>query len=111
VGDVRRFPRRQLVLVDERGVSLRVTWHDEYELLVLSVWHDDRCTGSFRLTVADAPQLAGMLTAAVGDWATAVAATRSEPAVLAQAVGDRPAGPAARLAALLTRIRPRRRRA
>ncbi|HKE99050.1 MAG TPA: hypothetical protein VKG45_08990 [Actinomycetes bacterium] len=110
MGDVRHFPRRQLVLVDERGVSMRVTWHEQYELLVLSVWHDDRCTGSFRLSVADAPQLAGMLSAAVGDWAAAVLATRPEPAILAQAVGDRPARPRARLAALLTRIRPRRRR-
>jgi hypothetical protein len=61
MGDVRRLPRQQLVLVDERGVALRATWHLELGLVVLSVWHGDACTASFRLPIAEAPQLSRFL--------------------------------------------------
>jgi hypothetical protein len=59
--------RRDLFL-DERGAGLRVTWHPERDLVVLSVWHDERCVGSFRMPVQDVPRLSGLLAAALGDW-------------------------------------------
>ena len=37
------------LMVDERGSALRATWHDDEEVLVLSVWHDGECAGSVRL--------------------------------------------------------------
>jgi hypothetical protein len=42
------------VLVDARGAgrAMRVTWHHEAGdagLVVLSLWHDQECVGSFRL--------------------------------------------------------------
>jgi hypothetical protein len=37
---------RREVFIDQRGVGLRVTWHPEQDLLVLSVWDNDRCVGT-----------------------------------------------------------------
>jgi hypothetical protein len=56
------------MFLDERGTGLRVTWHPERDLVVLSVWQDDRCVGTFRLPVQDVPRLSGLLAAALGDW-------------------------------------------
>jgi hypothetical protein len=70
--NLRRLPRRQAVLVDERGVSLRLTWHAERDQVVLSLWHDGTCAASFRLPVEEVPQVASFLMAAIGDWATGV---------------------------------------
>jgi hypothetical protein len=98
MGDVQPLPRRQEVFVDERGVGLRVTWHPERELVVLSVWHDAVCTGSFRFPVAELPRLSGFLTAAFGDWAGDVLAARPDRRQrngngLAAAGGGDPQGP------------------
>jgi hypothetical protein len=77
--NLRRLPRRQEVLVDERGVSLRLTWHAERDQVVLSLWHDGVCAASFRLPVEEAPRLAGFLMAAMGDWAGGIARPAGEP--------------------------------
>lgn len=71
--NLRRLPRRQEVLVDERGVSLRLTWHAERDQVVLSLWHDGTCAATFRLPAEEAPRLAGFLVAVMGDWASGVA--------------------------------------
>jgi hypothetical protein len=70
---------RRDVFLDERGAGLRVTWHPERDLVVLSVWHDDSCVGTFRLSVRDVPRLSGLLAAALGDRADP-AGTDSDPA-------------------------------
>ena len=54
---------------DERGRSLKATWHAEADLVVLSLWESDRCVGTFRLPAADAPQLIVLLADAVRAWA------------------------------------------
>jgi hypothetical protein len=59
---------RRDMFLDERGTGLRVTWHPERDLVVLSVWQDDRCVGTFRMSVQDVPRLSGLLAAALGDW-------------------------------------------
>jgi hypothetical protein len=56
------------MFLDERGAALRVTWHPERNLVVLSVWQGDRCVGTFRMPVQDVPRLSGVLAAALGDW-------------------------------------------
>jgi hypothetical protein len=58
---------RRGVFLDERGAGLRVTWHPERDLVVLSVWQDDGCVGTFRMSVQDVPRLRGLLAAALGD--------------------------------------------
>ena len=41
---------------DQRSPSrrLHVSWHEAERLIVLSIWHEDRCTASFRMPVQDA---------------------------------------------------------
>lgn len=47
------------VFLDERGDhrALRVSWHGEAGLVVLSLWRGGTCTGSFRMPAADVPAL------------------------------------------------------
>ena len=70
--------RRDLFL-DERGAGLRVTWHPERDLVVLSVWQGDRCVGTFRMPVQDVPRLSGLLAAALGDWVDQADAAGTRP--------------------------------
>jgi hypothetical protein len=63
----RALPTRRDVFLDERETGLRVTWHPEPGLVVLSLWQGDRCVGTFRMPVQDVPRLAGLLAAALGD--------------------------------------------
>lgn len=51
------------VLLDARGPgrALRVSWHDEAGVVVLSVWSGETCTATFRLPVEDVPQLVNVL--------------------------------------------------
>ena len=59
---------RRDMFLDERGTGLRVSWHPERDLVVLSVWQGDGCIGTFRMSVQDIPRLSGLLAAALGDW-------------------------------------------
>lgn len=47
------------LFLDDRGEqrTLRVTWHREVDLVVLSLWREGRCTGTFRLRVSEVPTL------------------------------------------------------
>lgn len=59
MGEVRPIPRLGGVLADVRGAgrALRVSWHGEDDLVVLSLWDGPRCTGTVRLAAADVPAL------------------------------------------------------
>jgi hypothetical protein len=59
-----RLPRRRGVVLDERGEgrALRVTWHHEASVVVVSVWREDRCAGTVRVAAEDVPALVAMLT-------------------------------------------------
>lgn len=59
MGDVRPIPRLGGVVQDARGAgrALRVSWHAEDGLVVLSLWDGARCTGTARLAAADVPAL------------------------------------------------------
>jgi hypothetical protein len=67
VDDTPPLSARRDLFLDERGAGLRVTWHPEQDLVVLSVWQGDRCVGTFRMPVQDVPRLSGLLAAALGD--------------------------------------------
>jgi hypothetical protein len=58
-GEVVAFPTTGEVLVDERGDArfMRVAWHGEAGVVVLSLWQHDRCTGTFRLPISQVPRL------------------------------------------------------
>lgn len=53
------FPSHGEVFADQRGQarSLRLAWHTEADVVVLSLWQADRCTGTFQLPVGDVPHL------------------------------------------------------
>jgi hypothetical protein len=57
---------------DER--ALRVSWHHEADLVVLSMWRGRECVSSFRLAVDEVPELIEALRAGLDD---AYTATRS----------------------------------
>ena len=59
----RRTPRTGAVFLDPRGEdrSLRVTWHHEAQLVVLSLWRDNVCAGTFRLSADEVPNLIPLL--------------------------------------------------
>ena len=63
---------------DERGIDrrLKVSWHPELRLVVLSVWRGDECTSTFRLPLADVSRLIGALAGALGDAARSTAVVR-----------------------------------
>jgi hypothetical protein len=96
MGAVRPIPQLGGVLRDARGGgrALRVSWHPEDELVVLSLWDGPRCTGTVRLAAADVPALVEALQIGL----------RPEPPTFRRSGrgasrGDRPrpaAGPAAR---------------
>ena len=59
MGEVRPIPTLGGVVRDVRGAerALRVSWHHEDELVVLSLWNGPRCTGTVRVAAADVPAL------------------------------------------------------
>jgi hypothetical protein len=65
---VRPLPAQGSMFVDTRGGgrALRVSWHSEADVVVLSLWRDNVCAGSFRLPVDDVPALIELLRAGLG---------------------------------------------
>ena len=59
----RPLPIAGSVFLDSRGGdrALRVSWHHDSGLVVLSLWRDNVCAGSFRLSVDEVPDLIAML--------------------------------------------------
>jgi hypothetical protein len=55
----RPLPRTGSIFVDARGDgrALRLSWHHESGLVVLSLWRDNVCAGSFRLAAEDVPDM------------------------------------------------------
>ncbi|MDP9399080.1 MAG: hypothetical protein M3P96_15245 [Actinomycetota bacterium] len=68
---VAALPRHGQVFLDPRGADrvLRVSCHAEAGLVVLSLWQADSCTATFRLPMAEVPDLVSAL---VGGLAAAL---------------------------------------
>ena len=71
------LPRRRDVVLDERGEgrALRVTWHHDASLVVVSVWRQDRCVGTVRVAAHDVPGLVAVLTEGLAEGYAAGAGT------------------------------------
>jgi hypothetical protein len=52
---------RRTLFTDERGHGLRVSWHPERAVMVLSMWRDDVCVGTFQLPPEELERLASFL--------------------------------------------------
>jgi hypothetical protein len=61
----RPLPETGSIFLDARGGdrALRVSWHHEAGLVVLSLWRENVCAGSFRLTIDEVPELIDLLRA------------------------------------------------
>ncbi|WP_200951171.1 hypothetical protein [Nocardioides sp. Root140] len=59
------FSRAGSIHLDARGGdrALKVTWHHEAGVVVLSLWRDNVCAASFRLAVDEVPDLIDALRA------------------------------------------------
>jgi hypothetical protein len=57
------LPATGEVFLDARGADrvLRLSWHREAGVVVLSLWHGNVCTGSFRLPIEQLPDLVAAL--------------------------------------------------
>ena len=62
---VRPLPELGSIYLDARGDerALRVSWHTEAGLVVLSLWRENVCAGSFRLAIDEVPALIELLRA------------------------------------------------
>jgi hypothetical protein len=51
------------IFLDPRSTerALRVSWHQEAEVCVLSLWRDNVCTATFRLAIDEVPDLIALL--------------------------------------------------
>ena len=60
---VAALPARGEMFVNQRGTerALRVSWHPEAGLVVLSLWREYRCVGTFRLAAEEVPALVNAL--------------------------------------------------
>ena len=85
----RPLPTTGSIFFDARGEdrALRVSWHHDVDLVVVSLWRDNVCSGSFRLTVEEVPALIDMLRRGL-DAAYAVAASREDTRPLFQRNAD-----------------------
>lgn len=74
----RPLPLTGSIFFDSRGDdrALRVSWHHDVDLVVVSLWRDNLCAGSFRLTVEEVPALIDLLRRGL-DASYAVAASRT----------------------------------
>ncbi|MBM7784472.1 hypothetical protein [Tenggerimyces flavus] len=56
------------VFIDARGGdrSLRVSWHPDAGVAVLSIWRDSVCVASLRMRARDVPVLIDVLSAGLG---------------------------------------------
>jgi hypothetical protein len=88
------------VFLDARGDgrAMRLTWHHEADVVVLSLWRDHVCTGTFRLETCDVAAFVDALVDGLRG-APGVSISRREP------VGVRPSPAEPRPAALPPRQR------
>ena len=65
----RPLPETGSIYLDARGGdrALRVSWHAESGLVVLSLWRANVCAGTFRLAADEVPDLIALLRRGLDD--------------------------------------------
>ena len=68
MGEVRPLPTLGGVFLDAHrpARALRVSWHADTGVVVLSVWDGARCTGTVHVPAADVPELIHSLALGLG---------------------------------------------
>lgn len=79
MADTGSLPAAASIFLDARGAdrALRVSWHTEADLVVLSMWRENVCVGSFRLAVDEVPALIAFLSSGLGSAYAGARAARS----------------------------------
>jgi hypothetical protein len=74
------------VFLDARGQgrALRLTWHHEADVVVLSLWRDRFCAGTFRLSKADVNEFVDALVDGLRDESQVDADDPNSPAHVAR---------------------------
>ena len=74
------LPRRGEVFLDAggEGRSMRLSWHHEQGVVILSLWRNTLCAGSFRLPVADVPAVIAALVAGLSEGYPAKSSGRAD---------------------------------
>lgn len=69
MGQVVALPARGVVVADARGEgrAVRVSWHHENGVAVLSLWRGAVCTGTLQVAASDVPALVASLTAGLAE--------------------------------------------
>lgn len=60
--------------------DVRVSWHDDEGVVVVSLWRDGSCVGSAPLPIAEAASLAGFLVGHLGERAAQRRDEQTDPA-------------------------------
>jgi hypothetical protein len=89
VTSARPLPKTGSVFIDARGGdrALRATWHHEAGVVVLSLWRENVCAGSFRLRTDEVPDFIDMLLAGLDRTYDALARPPLGPAERPSATG------------------------
>ncbi|NUS49865.1 MAG: hypothetical protein HOQ22_02350 [Nocardioidaceae bacterium] len=76
------LPATGEVFLDARGPerALRVTWHPEADVVVLSLWSGGVCTGTFRLPFDEVPDLVEALRSSLASAFDVTRAARHDSA-------------------------------
>ena len=63
MADVSPLPIRGEVVVDARGGAraLRVSWHPDHAMVVLSIWRGNTCVGTVQVDSDEVPHLVDVL--------------------------------------------------
>ena len=71
MAEVSPLPIRGEVVVDARGGAraLRVSWHPEHGLVVLSIWRGNTCVGTVQVDSTEVPHLVDVLVRGLADSA------------------------------------------
>jgi hypothetical protein len=91
MGEVLPLPNRGEVFLDPRGEgrSLRVSWHRQESMLVLSLWQLGQCRATFRLEAEQVPDLIRALASGLADGFVEHRAAHEKLSRMAQA-GPKP---------------------
>jgi hypothetical protein len=82
VDTVQPLPTRGAVFFDLRdeGRSMRVSFHANTGVYVVSLWRDEQCLGTFRLPASEAPRLVHALVSSLAEMSRDAADDRAETA-------------------------------
>ena len=97
-------PVGRVLFNDDQGRALRATWHLDRGFVNLSVWNDDRCTETFRLSLSNSAELVAFLVEGLSDATSRLlhavtSSTSSEPSDTKASASSRVRSGRARIAA------------